>query len=95
MKSIRKIIAAWLLIFVLLLNVVSCNLLPNNNGGQNDNTQLEGEFYIDGPLTLRMTVGESVTLKLIKSDNLEGEVVWTSSSDCATVENGKVYATEA
>ena len=81
MKSIRKIIAAWLLIFVLLLNVVSCNLLPNNNGSQNNHTQLEGEFYIDGPLTLRMTVGESVTLKLVKSDILVGEVVWTSSSD--------------
>ena len=105
MKNIGRIIASILLIFVLLFNTVSCDILlgagggdsvgdnignnnnAGNNGGQQDN---EEEFYINGPATIDMKVGEVVLLYLVTE--LEGDVIWTSSSSCASVANGIVTA---
>lgn len=93
MKKLTRILAAIMLIFVLLFNTVSCDILLGNNG---DNGGQQGErdesFYIDAPLTVELEVGESYTVKLVKGEDLTGEVVWTSSSSCASVENGVVTA---
>ena len=95
MKGIYKIIAAWLLIAALLFNTVSCDLLSGNTGGDSDNTDVNESFYIDSALTLEMTVGETLSLNLINTVNTNESVVWTSSSDCATVEDGVVSANKA
>ena len=97
MKHFNKIIAAFLLIFVLLFNTVSCSFINGLNGETNDQTQNEERdesFYLDCPLTIDLEVGESYTLKLVKSDDLDGEVVWTSSNSCASVKDGVVTALE-
>ncbi len=88
-----RIIAALLLVLVLLFNTVSCDLLPNIGGNiSGGQEQRDESFYIDSPLTVDMEVGESLTLNLIKGKDLEGEVIWTSSSSCASVDNGVVTA---
>ena len=90
---ISKIIAALLLIFVLLFNTVSCDLLPwIDNGNNTDNEQKDDSFYIDSPLNVELKVGESLTLELVIGEDLDGEVVWTSSNSCVSVENGVVTA---
>ena len=94
--KICRIIAALLLIFVLLFNTVSCDLLGDliggEGGGNNNSEQKEENFYIDGPLAIDMEIGESLTLDLVKGKDLDGEVVWTSSNSCVSVENGVVTA---
>ena len=94
--KICRIMAALLLIFVLLFNTVSCDLLGDliggEGGGNNNSEQKEENFYIDGPLAIDMEVGESLTLDLVKGKDLDGEVVWTSSNSCVSVENGVVTA---
>ncbi len=100
MMKICKIIAAMLLIIILLFNTVSCDLLTNigggnNNSGNSNNSngeQKDENFYIDAPLNIEMKVGESMTLGLVRGEALEGEVVWTSSSSCVSVENGVITA---
>ncbi|MBQ8414268.1 MAG: hypothetical protein IJX58_03370, partial [Clostridia bacterium] len=100
MMKICKIIAAMLLIIILLFNTVSCDLLTNigggnNNSGNSNNSngeQKDENFYIDAPLNIEMKVGESMTLGLVIGEGLEGEVVWTSSSSCVSVENGVITA---
>lgn len=96
MKNIIKLLAAILLIFVMLFNTVSCgiftDLFPDN---VETNEPADQSFYIDGPLNVDLKVGESFTLNLVKSEDLLGEVVWTSSSSCASVEGGVVTALEA
>ena len=92
MKSFGRILATLLLIFVLLFNTVSCHLLNGGTTDQNQEGQKDSSFYIDGPITIDMKIGESTTLKLVKGDDLEGEVVWTSSNSCASVEGGVVTA---
>ena len=95
MMKICKILAAFVLIFVLLFNTVSCDLLLGNNVGGEDSQQ-QGEdkkdFYIDSPLNVELKIGESLTLELVMDSSLEGEVAWTSSSSCVSVENGVVTA---
>jgi hypothetical protein len=95
MNKLTRILAAIVLIFVLLFNTVSCDILLGNsgdngivnNGGQQDN---EEKFYINGPSTVDMKVGDVVLLNLVTE--LEGEIIWTSSSECASVANGIVTA---
>ncbi len=91
MKKLTKILAAILLIFVLLFNTVSCDILLGTGGG-GQQVEKDENFYIDAPLTVELKVGESYTVKLIKGEDLVGEVVWTSSSTCASVEGGVVTA---
>ncbi len=96
MKSITKVLAALLLIIAMLINTTSCDILSGIIGGgqSQGGGQVEEkvDFYIDSPLTVSMQIGEKLTLKLIKSESLTGDVVWTSSSSCATVEDGVVTA---
>ena len=101
MNKLTRILAAILLIFVMLFNTVSCDILlgtgggdsigdnsGNNNGGQQ--AEEEKDFYINGPSTVDMKVGDVVLLNLVTE--LEGEIIWTSSSECASVANGIVTA---
>lgn len=104
MKKFGRLAAALLLIFVLLFNVVSCNIPndpggtsapstpsdPNTNGGGSQSE--EKTFYIEGPSDIELAIGESVTLNLICKEDIEQEVIWTSSSKCASVEDGVVTA---
>ena len=92
MNKIRRIVAAWLLIFVILFNAVGCDLLPDIKLEGSSDINKNGEFRIDAGLTLDMTVGDTVVLELINTVDPDGEVIWTSTSSCATVENGKVTA---
>ncbi len=105
MKKISKIIASILLIFVLLFNTVSCDILVGNNSGNGGNggnggnsgnggtqTEQDKEFYFDSPSIIDLKVGDAIMLKLVVGENLDGEVIWTSSSSCASVENGIVTA---
>ena len=90
MKNIGRLLAALALILVLLFNTVSCGLVfgPGGDNGQNENT----DFYIDSPLTVDLKVGETHFLSLVCGEDLEGEIVWTSSSSCASVKDGLVTA---
>lgn len=92
MNKIRRIVAAWLLIFVILFNAVGCDLLPDIKLEGSSDINKNGEFRIDAGLTLDMMVGDTVVLELINTVDPDGEVIWTSTSSCATVENGKVTA---
>ena len=88
-----RILAAIMLICVLLINTVSCDLLPAlGSGGGGDSVERDDSFYINSPLTVDLMIGESLTLELVIGKDLSGEVVWTSSNDCATVEDGVVTA---
>lgn len=93
MRSFSKTAAALVLVFVFLFNAVGCDILPNINLGIGGTSEpSDKSFYIEGEHTLNLTVGESVTLKLMRAEDIQGEVVWTSSSSCASVEDGVITA---
>jgi len=92
MNKIKRIVAAWLLIFVILFNAVGCDLLPDIKVEGSSDINKNGEFRIDADLTLDMMVGDTVVFEVINTVDPDGEVIWTSTSSCATVENGKVTA---
>ena len=93
MKKYVKFLSAFLLIFVLLFNTVSCGLSigGGNNIGENNQNQ-DTSFYIDSPLTVDLQIGESLQLDLVVGQDIDGEIVWTSSSSCASVQDGLVVA---
>ena len=90
MKYFGKMLASLLLIISLLFNIISCNVPSDNSSGSS-----ESSFYIDADTNIEMSVGESVTLPLIIDDSIVGEVTWTSSHSCVSVENGVVTALSA
>lgn len=93
MKNISKILTTWLLVLIFLFNAVGCSISgTQNSNGNGNNEQTDLNFYIDSAETVNLKVGESATLKIVKSDNLEGDVVWTSSSGCVSVNNGVIVA---
>lgn len=100
MRNILKILAALLLIIVFVFNTVSCDVINGvidkiQNGTDNDTLdgddgQTDDRFYIDGELKYEIQVGDTLNLVLVRGESLEGEVLWTSSNSCASVENGVV-----
>ena len=86
MKSIKKLIAAWILILALLLNAVGCDLIL---GGTDEPIIESGEFYIEDGVALDLDLGESHQLTLIGDSD---EVIWTSSNSCVSVEDGYLVA---
>lgn len=92
MKNFSKILASLLLIFVLLFNTVSCDIFGGNGGENNQQTERDESFYFNSSLTVDLKIGEQITIELIKGEGLEGDVIWTSSNSCASVENGVVTA---
>lgn len=93
MKAISKSISSILLIIALLLNVVSCGLIPSITPDTPPQTQKDESFYINGALTYDLRVGDAITLDLFVGEGLTGEVIWTSSDEnCATVSGGVVSA---
>ena len=92
---LNKILVTWLLIFIFIFNAVGCNLLENNDG-PNENIggspNVDPDFYINGDPSITLYVGDSFTLEVIKAEDLEGEITWTSSSSCVSVENGNIIA---
>ncbi|MBO7196117.1 MAG: hypothetical protein J6V80_02165 [Clostridia bacterium] len=88
MKTFNKILAALLLTLIMLFNVVSCSLIPGGEGqGQSDNT-----FYINSVSSITLKVGEVRSLNIVRGADLDGNVVWTSSDGCVSVNDGKVAA---
>lgn len=92
MKIFNRSVAAILLVLVLLLNVVSCDIPLTPDTGNDGNQTEEKTFYIEGPSSLQLSVGESTTLTLVCTEEIEGEPIWTSSSSCVTVDGGTVTA---
>lgn len=89
MRSFSKLIASLILIFVLLFNTVSCDILPGfGTSGQGQTN--ETTFYIEGPSNIEIKVGDRIQLKVVSG--IQGAVIWTSSSSSASVEDGIVTA---
>lgn len=86
MKSIKKLIAAWLLLLAILINAVGCDLITGLGSQQSSQS---GDFYINNEVSLDLKVGESIQLDLVGGNE---DVVWTSSSSCASVKGGYVVA---
>lgn len=62
---------------------------------EGDNTEPEEkipEFYFKEEGSLDLTVGDIKVINLVKSYWLEGEVIWTTSNSCVSVEQGVVIA---
>lgn len=106
MKLINKILAVALII-IMLFGVVSCDLisevLPDMNPAptpetdpdkDDDKEEDTGGFCIVGEITFDLKVGESIQLFIVRGDAGDGEIIWTSSSSCASVENGLVTGLE-
>ena len=93
MKNISKILTTWLLVLIFVFNAVGCSIIGTQNKDTGENTQqTETTFYIDSTETVNLKVGESASLEIVKSDDLEGDVVWTSNNSCVTVSGGVVVA---
>lgn len=94
MKFVTKLLAL-LLIIITLSSLVSCDIidkiLPGVGGGSN-NGQTDTSFYIDGPVKIDLKVGESRQLILVENEPVIGEVIWTSSDSCVSVEDGRITA---
>lgn len=81
MKNLTKILVFTLVMLTVLLSTAACSFADQSE-----------EFYIDGPASITMQVGETVTLELVKPDNLKGKVEWTSDDNIVLVEDGVVVA---
>ena len=94
MKRLTRIWAAILLIFVLIFNSVSCDILSFvDNKNEKQPTEKDESFYIEGPSTYNIEIGDTLELAVVRGENLEGEVVWTSSdTSVATVSEGVINA---
>ncbi len=101
MQKVFRLSAALLLIFVLIFNTVSCDVISGLLGGGAQNGgavtpdgdgQADDRFYIDGDGTIEAQVGDVIELSLVRGADLEGDVVWTGNNSCASVENGVVTA---
>lgn len=81
MKNLTKILVSTLVMLTVLLSTAACSFADQSE-----------EFYIDGPASITMQVGETVTLELVKPDNLKGKVEWTADDNIVLVEDGVVVA---
>ncbi len=82
MKNLTKILISALLMLTMELSIASCDMGGNQSG----------EFYIDSAPSITMQVGETLTLEVVKSDNLKGKINWTADDDFVFVEDGVVVA---
>lgn len=90
MKRINKALSALMLIIVLLLNTISCNIILPDSGSNQEQT--EKSFYIDGPSTIELKVGDSITLTAIYDKEASGKILWMTSDSCVSVKDGRVVA---
>ena len=96
MKYISKIVVSLILIISMLFSTVSCVDLggTSQSGSQSGGENQKAEFYIKGDNTLYMNVGESLALELVIPEDAKGEVEWTSSHSCVSVQGGVVTAND-
>ena len=98
LKSIRKAIISMLLLLTFVFNAASCDLLQNLNisdifggifggGTVEDNEEI---FYIKSESAISIKAGEALTLECHRDTKLSGDVIWTSSASCVTVNNGVI-----
>ena len=80
MKNIVKFLVSTILMLAMVLSVASC--APGAE-----------EFYIDGPASVTMQVGDIVVLDLVKPESLKGKVEWTvDDNSIAEVVKGTIVA---
>ena len=94
MKRLTRIWAAILLIFVLIFNSVSCDILSFvDNKNEIQPTEKDESFYIEGSSTYNIEIGDTLELTTVRGKDIEGEIVWTSSdTSVATVSDGVINA---
>lgn len=87
LKRTKKIFTCLLLALIICFNTASCDLLSNLGIGGGDKCE-DDSFYIVGSATFTVKIGEKHTLECYREENLDGDIAWSSSSGCASVENG-------
>ena len=92
MKNILRSIVAVLLLIAVLTSAVSCAFLETTPPAQNE--EQDGAFYIDSAPELEILAGDSLSLRIVRGDDLVGDVVWTSDNACIFVANGNLIALE-
>ena len=92
MKNIFRSIVAVLLLIAVLTSAVSCAFLETTPPAQNG--EQDGAFYIDSAPELEILAGDSLSLRIVRGDDLVGDVVWTSDNACIFVANGNLIALE-
>ena len=94
MKAFNKILISFILIISVLFGAVSCvDFGAAANSSTNSSTDAqEPAFYINGENRYVLSLGETVTLTLTFPKGEAGDVEWTSSHSCVSVENGVVKA---
>ena len=93
--KLNKILVTWLLIFIFVFNAAGCHLIenfPENNENIGGSPNVDPDFYISGEPSIILYVGDEYTLEVVKAEDLEGEIIWTSSNSCVSVENGNIVA---
>lgn len=106
MKSLSKAIISLILIISMLLSAVSCGEaggIPdggnsggngessgNGNSAGGENGEENSKFYINGENRYVLAPGDTLTLTLSVPDGVMGEVEWTSSHSCVSVDGGVV-----
>ncbi len=95
MKSIFKILVALVLIISMMFSIISCSTPTDNTNSSNntnDTQQKEEGFYIEGSYSINVVEGQTLTLTVVIPDGIDGDVTWTSSHSCVSVEDGKITA---
>jgi hypothetical protein len=92
MKNIFRSIVAVLLLIAVMTSAVSCAFLETTPLLQNE--EQDGAFYIDSAPEFEMLAGDSLSLRIVRGDDLVGDVVWTSDNACIFVANGNLIALE-
>ncbi len=94
MKAFNKVLISIILIISVLFGAVSCvDFGAAANSSTNSSTDAqEPAFYINGENRYVLSLGETVTLTLTFPKGEAGDVEWTSSHSCVSVENGVVKA---
>ncbi len=92
MKHFSKALVSLILIISMLFSIISCDnsggaLQPGEQGGTENQTP---DFYINGENRYILSPGDRVTLTLTIPEDTEGEVDWTSSHSCVSVDNGVI-----
>ena len=95
MKKTYKILISLILVISLLFSVTSCVGfgVPSTDTSKDtasDTESQEKSFYINGENRYVLSKGDTLTLTVTKDESVTGEVAWTSSHSCVTVENGEV-----
>lgn len=94
MKAFNKVLISIILIISVLFGASSCagfGTLPSTEAQSSQDTQAP-EFYINGSNRYVLSIGETLSLSVTFPGGVAGDVEWTSSHSCVSVECGVVTA---